>query len=82
MHSKRNKDRKKIICTKPRNEDFRKLLLVCLSESLLVVDQIKKRHKHATEAFIYNRHTSHGDFQLLVLELFVLNHKGFLFDIE
>lgn len=42
LHAKRNNDRK-IICTKPGNEDFRKLLLVCLSESVLVVDQNLKK---------------------------------------
>lgn len=33
----------KIICIKAGNEDFRKLLLVCLSESVLVVDQNLKK---------------------------------------
>lgn len=59
----------KIICIKAGNEDFRKLLLVCLSESVLVVDQNfkKKRHKHATEAFIYNRQTSHDCMRVIGL---------------
>lgn len=58
----------KMICIKAGNEDLRKLLLVCLSESVLVVDQnLKKRHKHATEAIIYNRQTSYDCIRVIGL---------------
>lgn len=62
-------DRKKghLICIKSGNEHL-VLMFVCSSDTISVVDENKK-HKHASEAFIYIRKKAHEDISTGVVGL-------------